>query len=169
MKCRNRLSIPQPVRQPKIHVGFSARGYLLAARCTRGLEKSPSKGRGRPSKEGAGNAGCECTRSRACSVESTRVSHHEYTGAVRHPRAMIFSVSFALSLVIGLCCHHHWRDAKHHCQLDASVGASGPHDFAVRRNIIRLVTLPRSSHPVPNVRDDRETPLSWARDSGNSD
>jgi hypothetical protein len=27
-------------------------------------------------KEGVGNAGCQRTRSRACSVESTRVSHH---------------------------------------------------------------------------------------------
>jgi len=29
-------------------------------------------------KEGVGNAGCQRTRSRACSVESTRVSHHGY-------------------------------------------------------------------------------------------
>jgi hypothetical protein len=29
-----------------------------------------------PPKEGVGNAGCQRTRSRACSVESTRVSHH---------------------------------------------------------------------------------------------
>jgi hypothetical protein len=28
--------------------------------------------------EGVGNAGCQRTRSRACSVESTRVSHHGY-------------------------------------------------------------------------------------------
>jgi hypothetical protein len=27
-------------------------------------------------------------------------------------------------------------------------------------------TLPRPSHPAPNVRDDRDTPLSWARDGG---
>jgi hypothetical protein len=31
-----------------------------------------------------------------------------------------------------LVCHRHQRDAEHHRQLDASVGASGPHDFAVR-------------------------------------
>ena len=29
-------------------------------------------------------------------------------------------------------------------------------------------TLPRPSHPAPNVRDDRDTPLSWARDGGSS-
>ncbi len=31
-----------------------------------------------------------------------------------------------------LCCPRHLRDAKHHRKLDASVGAPGPHDFAVR-------------------------------------
>jgi hypothetical protein len=35
--------------------------------------------------------------------------------------------------VTGLCCHRRQRDAKHHRQLDASVGASEPHDFAVRQ------------------------------------
>src|SRR5205814_7495934 len=62
-------------------------------------------------------------------------------------------------------------------KLDAGVEASGPHDFAVRSNIVRLrarasltgwtppcdsdcaPTLPRPPHPVPNVRDGRETPL----------
>ena len=51
-------------------------------------------------------------------------------------------------------------------QLDASVEASGPHDFAVRANIARLSTLPRPPHPAPNVRDDRETPLVKRRDAG---
>jgi len=48
--------------------------------------------------------------------------------------------------------------------LSKSVGAPEPHDFAVRCSIIRLckklhLTLPRPSHPAPNVRDDREPPL----------
>jgi hypothetical protein len=46
---------------------------------------------------------------------------------------MVLTASFVLSLVTGLVCHHRQRDAKHHRQLDASVGASGPHDFAVRK------------------------------------
>src|ERR1700691_3320477 len=46
---------------------------------------------------------------------------------------MVLTVSSALSLVTGLVCHHRRRDAKHHRQLDASVGASGPHGFAVRK------------------------------------
>jgi hypothetical protein len=54
---------------------------------------------------------------------------------------MVLTVSFVISPVTGLCCHRRQRDAKknsrHHRQLDASVGASGPHDFAVRVGIVR--------------------------------
>jgi hypothetical protein len=49
-----------------------------------------------PPKEGVGNAGCPRTRSRACSVVSTRVSHHEYAGNTRHSRTMVLTVSSAL-------------------------------------------------------------------------
>jgi len=58
---------------------------------------------------------------------------------------MVLTVSFALSLVTGLSCHHHRRDAKHRRQFDASVGASGPHDFAVRESVARLAPLPAST------------------------
>jgi len=78
--------------------------------------------------------GARCTRSRAWWVEGTRVSHHEYTENTRHSRTrMVLTVSFALSLVTGLSCHH--RLADHPTKLDASVGASGPHDFAVRERL----------------------------------
>jgi hypothetical protein len=46
------------------------------------------------------------------------------------PRAMVLTVSFVLFPVIGLCCHRHQRSCLR--QLDASVEASEPHDFAVR-------------------------------------
>ena len=45
--------------------------------------------------------------------------------------------------------------------------ASGRQDHTTSpsaRNVIRLLTLPRPSHPLPNVRDDRETPLCVGRD-----
>jgi hypothetical protein len=71
-------------------------------------------------------------------------------------------------------------------RLDAGVEASGPHDFTVRdkhRSSARRLfahrfdknppcdsicapTLPRPPHPVPNVRDDRDTPLCAGRDGG---
>ncbi len=46
------------------------------------------------------------------------------------PYAMVLTVSFVISPVIGLCCHRRLRDTSH--RLDASVEASEPHDFAVR-------------------------------------
>src|SRR5437764_14166952 len=42
---------------------------------------------------------------------------------------MVLTVSFALFPVTGLCCH---RRLASTAKLDASVGASEPHDFAVR-------------------------------------
>ena len=45
---------------------------------------------------------------------------------------MVLTVSFALSPVIGLCCHRRRRSFLR--RLDASVEASGPHDFAVRKH-----------------------------------
>jgi hypothetical protein len=64
---------------------------------------------------------------------------------------MVLTAYFALSSVTGLFCHRHLRikalsarsGAQNLRKLDASVGASGPHDFAVRgfrlRHRYRLV------------------------------
>ena len=45
-------------------------------------------------------------------------------------------------------------------ELDASIGASGPHDFAVHLSAVRQKRLGVHRIP-PHVRDDRETPLVW--------
>src|SRR5881227_2577623 len=63
------------------------------------------------------------------------------------PRAMVLTVSFVLFPVTGLVCHRHRR--KYFRRLDASVGASEPHDFAVRISTIRQRRHPRPSHPAP--------------------
>jgi hypothetical protein len=76
-----------------------------------------------------------CARSRACSVVNTRVSHHGHTETPGIPRAMVLTVSFVISPVIGLFCHRRLR--RNLCKLDASVEASGPHDFAVRKYTVR--------------------------------
>jgi hypothetical protein len=63
---------------------------------------------------------------------------------------MVLTVSFALSPVTGLFCHCHLADTS--AKLDASVGASGPHDFAVRlprvsstaRVSVHRISLPTS-------------------------
>jgi hypothetical protein len=49
--------------------------------------------------------------------------------------------------VIGLFCHRHQRSLLR--ELDASVEASGPHDFAVRFKRPRRKRHPRPPHPVP--------------------
>src|ERR1700739_673464 len=86
---------------------------------------------------------------------------------------MVLTAYSALSPVTGLFCHRHLADTgvsgplgltSPSTKLDASVGASGPHGFAVRGRVIRLVTPPRPPHPAPNVRDDRDTPLMRGRD-----
>ena len=74
--------------------------------------------------------GARCARSRAWWVESTRVSDHGHTGNTRHSPRNGFTVSFALSSVTGLVRHRR-PSGKSPPTLDASVGASGPHDFAV--------------------------------------
>ncbi|TMJ81562.1 MAG: hypothetical protein E6G79_15595 [Alphaproteobacteria bacterium] len=47
----------------------------------------------------------------------------------------------------GLCCH--CRQRKYFRQLDASVGASGPHDFAVRVSTVRQRCLRVHRIPCP--------------------
>jgi hypothetical protein len=63
-----------------------------------------------------------------------------------------------LSPVIGLFCHRHLADTS--ARLNASVEASGPHDFAVRLSAIRQRRI-RVHRIPPRVRDDRDTPLEW--------
>ena len=70
---------------------------------------------------------------------------------------MVLTVSFALSPVIGLFCHRRQRGVSGPLgltsplrQLDASVEASGPHDFAVRKPAPSSEAPPAStaSHPA---------------------
>ena len=104
--------------------------------------------------------GARCARSRAWCVESTRVSHHGHAANTRHSPRKVLTVSFALSLVTGLVCHHRRRNFFR--RLDASVGASGPHDFAVRFSAVRQKRI-RVHRIPPRVRDDREPPLVRVR------
>jgi hypothetical protein len=84
--------------------------------------------------------GARCTRSPVCSVESTRVVATGTPERPAFPHAMVLTAYVVLSPVTGLFCHRRLRISF--ClspvgptqlrELDASVGASGPHDFAVR-------------------------------------
>ena len=67
-----------------------------------------------------------------------------------------FTAYFALSPVTGLVCHRRLRNRFR--ELDASVGASGPHDFAVRLSAVRHRRI-RVHRIPPRGRDDRVSPL----------
>jgi hypothetical protein len=73
------------------------------------LDPSPDKGRGATPRGERGMPGARCTRSRACRLDSTRVSHHGRTGIPGIPARGGFTAYFALSLVTGLVCHHRRR------------------------------------------------------------
>ena len=60
---------------------------------------------------------------------------------------MVLTVSFALSSVIGLYCHRHRRSFLR--RFNASVEASGPHDFAVRRHAPSSEAPPASTASLP--------------------
>ena len=99
--------------------------------------------------------GARCTRSLACKIKKhTSIVTTVTPGSPGIPRAMVLTVSFVISPVTGLVCHRRLAFTA----LDASVGASGPHDFAVRIGSVRLRCL-RVHRTPPHVRDDRETPL----------
>jgi hypothetical protein len=106
--------------------------------------------------------GAQCTRSLVCEVvvqdahEYSQRSHRKSPGI---PARNGFTAYVALSPAIGLFCHRRWQN--YFRQLDASVEASGPHDFAVRKQYA-LVRSAACGHRIqPRVRDDRDTPLVW--------
>src|SRR6202048_1239123 len=93
--------------------------------------------------EGVGNAGCPLhpqPRVPFVLVERTRVTTSTPERPA-FPHAMVLTAYVGLSPVTGLFCHRHpqskvlslpgWANMPSR-ELDASVGASGPHDFAVR-------------------------------------
>jgi hypothetical protein len=80
-----------------------------------------------------GMPGARRARSLACKIKKhTSIVTTVTPDSPGIPCAMVLTVSFVLSPVTGLVCHRHRRIGLR--QLDASVGASGPHDFAVRCN-----------------------------------
>jgi hypothetical protein len=130
----------------------------LAAPCARVMSKffAPKRAWGMP--------GARCTRSRACRVDSTRVSHHGRTGTPGIPardgfngvlRALpgdraLLSPSSPRSLLLK--------------NLTPTIEASGPHDFTVRKPALSSAAQPASIASRAYVRDDRETPLCVGRD-----
>jgi hypothetical protein len=115
--------------------------------------------------EGAGNAGCPMhpqPRVRLVVLVCTRVFTAEAPETSGIPHAMVLRLiarsprgpgSLAPVIPEKLASQ----------ELNASVGAPGPHAFAVRIQRVRLTRHLRPPHPAPNVRDDRDTPLVSAK------
>src|SRR6266481_4748610 len=75
--------------------------------------------------------GARCTRSLVCDKNKPHErSHHGHTGTTRHSPRNGFTAYFALSPAIGLVVTVICASSR---RLDASFGASEPHDFAVRQ------------------------------------
>ena len=111
-----------------------------------------------PKTEGAGKAGCALhPRSRVQYVHKN--THTSIQVQRRHPAfpAQWFTAYFALSPVNGLSCHRRHADTS--AQLDASIAASGPRDFAVRERLRSSCASPASTASHRAFRDVRNAPL----------
>jgi hypothetical protein len=134
----------------------------LAAQRARGIDKTSAP------KKGVGNAGCPVhpqPRVRSGSLECTRVFTAVAPEITRHPRTQWF---------YGLCrtlpgdraflSPSLAKIASR--KLDAGVEASGPHDFAVRKQNAFVRSAACGHRIQPRVRDDRDTPLKWGGRGG---
>jgi hypothetical protein len=100
------------------------------------------------------NRGRRESRMRAAPAVSraicTKESAHEHTGSAENIRPSLrngFTVSFVLSPVNGFVATVIPEKLASQ-ELDASIGASGPHDFAVRISRARQSQLSRPPHPT---------------------
>jgi hypothetical protein len=141
---------------PIIKLSNNHATFVLATRFARGLSRLlPLKTRGSRECRAFGSPAASCAK-----VKSTRVSRHRFAETIRHSLRDGFTTYSALSPAIGRFCHRHRRNAKHWRRLHASVEALRPRGFVVREtSAFVLCAVPRPSHPAPNVRDDRDTPL----------
>jgi hypothetical protein len=125
-------------------------------------QRYPEKGAA-PPQEGGGECRTLGASAAACAlVESTRVSHHGHTGITRHSPRNGFTTYSALSSGTGLVA-----PVVSGISSTNLTPASGRQDHTTSpsaRVRSRLWRTSRPSHPAPNVRDDRETPLMRVRD-----
>ena len=144
--------------------------------------------------EGAGNAGCRLAPAVSCAMCTDKCAH-EHTGtagAARHSLRDGFTAYTELSLETNSFCLHRRRIegssksgwiSQNLRRLDASNGrqnntalpsafhavrrrAAFAHEQAHPAKTCCAPGMPRPPLPAPNVRDDRDTPLLWARDGG---
>jgi hypothetical protein len=123
--------------------------------------------------EGAGKAGRRLRpQSAVCkSVEKNAHGFGRYSRDIPAFPAQWFYGLYVLSPVSGVCCHRRQRDASR--QLDATVAAPGPHDFAVRCGVfVWHASMPDAATSIATratFRDDRANVphggAGWVKDN----
>src|SRR5258708_1745911 len=110
----------------------------LAAPCARVLIRFTLE-----NKRAQGKPGARCTRGLVCKMhKEMRTRAYRFSGGIpAFPARWCYGFLRAL-LGDRLSCHR--RPADESTKLDASIGASGPHDFAVR-----LTHRSSKAHPRP--------------------
>ena len=111
--------------------------------------------------EGAGKAGCALhprSRVQNC-AKSTHTSIQVQRRQSDFPCAVVLTLIFVLSpairpWVVTVACASSRK-------LDASLEASGPHDFTVRITRRSLSARSAATASPPHVRGDRERPSEW--------
>jgi hypothetical protein len=111
-----------------------------------------------------GMPGANAPAASRASEKSTRVSHHRFTGQHRHSLRNGFTAYSALSLVIGLSCHHPRCDLRsNRHRVDISVEMPGPRGLAVRPSLARLAKRSAATAPAPRSWRSRAAPPDWDR------
>jgi hypothetical protein len=139
------------------------RGWVFANETTR------SRGAMRPSfactsalsnKRTQGMPDARCTRGLVCKLcEKLRTRAYRSAEALRHSLRNGFTAYIVLSPVGPGSLSPSLR-RNESTQLDASIGASGPHDFTVRIRAVRYRRLRVHRNPS-HVHDDHDTPSRW--------
>ena len=101
-----------------------------------------------------------------CSGSMHTSIHSGGTGNIRHSPRNGFTAYIALSPGTGLFCPRHFRGIVSHETLAPASGRQDHTTSPSATSAARLASPPRPSHPAPNVRDDRDTPLLRVRDAG---
>ena len=110
--------------------------------------------------EGAGNAGRPMRPQPRvqCVGSAHECSHHGHTGKTPGiPRAMVLTVSFVLSPVIGLVCHRRWQiianltPASRRQDHTTSPSAAAPFVCVSQAEDPITPMLPRPPHPAPRL------------------
>jgi hypothetical protein len=105
--------------------------------------------------------GAQCTRSLVCAGVVKYAHEYSQRRHRKHPAfpTQWFYGLYVISPVTGLFCHRRSRGIVSHENLAPASGRQDHTTSPSATSAARLASPPRPPHPMPNVRDDRDTPL----------